>query len=232
MKTKNFLWIFPFLFFVLGYCVLYFLFQKNEVNTPDLIGKNLYLGAKLLAEKGLSLKLLKEQEETDLPEGIILDQIPKAGQKIKSTQNILVTVSKKPAPLLAPEFLGLKQEEVLKKSIKLGIQAKSFWLKSFYPKDVCIAQYPCAGQIVNEKKMTVFLSSGQETLCVVPDFKGHKISQLQDLFKKENVNFEVFHTHSVENNHTCVECKVVDQKPIPGSIVDLSKKLFVQLQVE
>lgn len=232
MKTKNFLWIFPFLFFALGYFVLYFLFQKNEIVTPNIIGKDLYSAIKLLAENRLSFKLLREQEDMDLPEGIILDQIPKAGQKIKSTQNILITVSKKPAPLLAPEFLGQKQEEIVKKSTKLGIQTKSFWVKSFYPTNTCIAQSPCSGQRVNEKKMIVLLSGGQENLYIVPDFKGQKISQLQDLFKKENVNFEVFHLHSVENNHICLECRVVDQKPISGSIIDLSKKLFIQLQVE
>lgn len=232
MKIKNFLWIFPFFFFALGYFVLYFLFQKNETVTPNIIGKDLYSAIKLLSEKRLSFKLLREQEDMDLPEGIILDQIPKVNQKIKSNQNILVTVSKKPAPLLAPEFLSQKQEDILKKSTKLGIQTKSFWVKSFYPINTCIAQSPCAGQRVNEKKMIVLLSRGQENLYIVPDFKGQKISLLQDLFKKENVNFEIFHVHPVENNHTCVECKVVDQKPIVGSIVDLNKKLFIQLQVD
>lgn len=232
MKIKNFLWIFPFLFFVLGYFVLYFLFQKNEIITPNIIGKDLYIAIKLLAKENLSFKLLREQEDADLPEGIILDQIPKFGQKIKSTQNILVTVSKKPAPLLAPEFMGQNYEDILKKSTKLGIQVKPFWIKSFYPKDICIAQSPYVGQRVSERRMILLISEGQESLCVVPDFKNHKISQLQDLFKRDNINFEVFHNHSVENNHACLECDIVDQKPIYGSIIDLNKKLFIQLQVE
>jgi eukaryotic-like serine/threonine-protein kinase len=231
MKFKNLFWILPFCFFISGYLFIYFFSSKNEVIVPNIIGKNLHTSIKLLAEDGLSLRLLREQEDLDLPEGVILDQIPKLGQKIKTNQNILVTVSKKPAPLLAPDFLGQDQDSVLKKSSKLGVQTKMFWVKSVYPVNTCVAQHPSVGEKVEERKMIAYFSSGGQTLYVVPNFKDYKIEQLKELSKKDDINVEIFHLKNVEPNHVCVDCKVLDQKPIPGSIVDLKKKLFIQLQV-
>jgi beta-lactam-binding protein with PASTA domain len=232
MNIKSLSWIFPFCFFIFGYLFLYFFSSKNELIVPNIIGKNVHSSIKLLAEKGLSLRLLREQEDLDLPEGVILDQMPKSGQKIKTNQNILVTVSKKPAPLLAPDFLGQDHEAVVKKSSKIGIQTRICWFKSVYPINTCIAQYPCAGEKIEERKMIAYFSSGAQNLYVVPNFKDYRIEQLKELFKKDDVSVEVFHLKNIEPGHVCVDCKVLDQKPIAGSIVDLNKKLFIQLQVE
>ena len=235
MKIKNlnnFFWIFPFLSFILGYYLLHFFLKKNELNIPNVIGQSLQKGINIFSKKGLSIRLLREQEDSDLSEGIILDQIPKPKQKIRPDQHVFVTVSKKPKAILAPDLLGFDQKFVTKFVEKKGIQIKTFWQKSLYPIDSCIAQYPQSGKELVDREFIIYLSEGNEKFFIVPDLKNCKVSQLKEIIEKENIKLEIFHIKKEENNHTCENCFVVDQKPMSGSIIDMSKTLHIQVQVK
>jgi beta-lactam-binding protein with PASTA domain len=205
--------------------------QKKSIDTPNIIGRSLQQGMIILSNKGLSLRLLREQEDADLPQGVVLDQIPKPKQKIRPSQNIFVTISKKPKQALTPDFLGNNQKDITKGCLKKSIQSKLFWIKSFYPTNTCIAQYPQPGQALDGNKVTVYVSQGSEQLFVVPDLKHCLASDVLKYFDGENIMIDVFHIQQIEDGHVCFDCKVVDQKPMPGSIVDLSKMLHMQIQV-
>ncbi len=226
------LWIFPFSSFILGYYLFHIFLQRHQVFVPNIIGKSLQSSMNILSDKGLSLRLLKELEDPDLPPGTILDQIPKPRQKVKPNRHLLVTVSRKPKPILAPDFLGQDQKSIAKLSAKMGVQTKVFWLKSYYPIKTCIAQFPYAGQEVVNRKFVTYLSAGGQNLYVVPNFKGCKIEHLKESFEKENVELEIFHIQRVVDRHVCKKCIVVDQKPMSGSIIDLGKTLHIQVQVK
>lgn len=232
IKKKHVLWVLPFCSFILGYYVLHLFLQKKALQVPNIIGKSLQQGITILSEKGLSLRLLREQEDADLPQGVVLDQIPKPQQKIRPSQNIFVTISKKPKPVLTPDFLGQHQSLIAKEVLKKSIQSKVFWLKSFYPANTCIVQYPQPHKILKGGKVLVYLSQGSEGLFVVPDLKHYAASDVLKKFDTENVQIDIFHIKKIEKGHTCVACHVVDQKPMPGSIVDLGKMLHMQIQVE
>jgi serine/threonine-protein kinase len=232
IESNYFLWLLPFFSFLCGYYVLHIFLQKKSIKTPNIIGKSLQQGMMTLSEKGLSLRLLREQEDVDLPQGIVLDQIPKPKQKIRPSQNIFVTVSKKPKPVLTPDFLGSSQKDIVKNASKKSLQSKVFWVKSFYPADTCIAQYPQPGQILDDGKVTIYLSQGSENLFVVPDLKHCLASDVLKFFDTENTTIDVFHIKNCGDGHVCSGCQVIDQKPMPGSIIDLSKTLHVQIQVE
>ncbi|MCK4650736.1 PASTA domain-containing protein [Candidatus Babeliales bacterium] len=210
---------------------MHFFLQKKEIYTPNVIGKSLQSCIKILSKESLSLKLLHEKEDSDLTEGVILDQIPHPNQKIRPSQNIFVIVSKKPKAIQTPEFLGKNHKFITKNSSKNGIQLKIFWLKSLYPVGNCIAQYPNPEQELVDGKMFVFLSVGNESLYVVPNFKDCFIRELLKKFENYNIKIDIFHTKIIDDDHVCKDCKIVDQKPMPGSIVDLSKPFFMQIQV-
>ncbi len=229
---SNLLWILPFTGFIFGYFTLDFFIQKQEITTPNVIGKSLQESVKILSNKGLSLKLLREQEDSDLPEGIILDQIPVFAKKIRSNQHVFVTVSKKPPAIKTPDFFGKNHSFITQDSLKDCIQTQVFWVKSFYPSGFCFAQYPLPGQKLENTKLAVYLSVGSNSLYVVQNVKGKIVSEVQKRLEKENIKTDVFHAKPVDENHVCKDCRVIDQKPMPGSIVNLNKTLHMQLQVE
>jgi len=232
IKKSHILWVLPFCSFIFGYYVLHLFLQKKTLYVPNIIGKSLQQGMIILSEKGLSLRLLREQEDADLPQGVVLDQIPKPQQKIRPSQNIFVTISKKPKPVLTPDFLGQHHTLIAKEVLKKSIQSRVFWLKSFYPANTCIAQYPQPNKTLETGKVLVYLSQGSESLFVVPDLKHCLVSDVLKKIDTENVEIDIFHIRKVGEGHTCVTCNIVDQKPMPGSIVDLGKKLHLQIQVK
>jgi len=228
-KNRLFLWLFPFLGFISGYYFLSSFLQKKEMVTPNIIGKSLQSSIKEVSEKGLSLRLLRQQEDADLPEGIVLDQIPKFNQKIKPNQNVFVTICKKPKPMVVTNFVGLGHKEVVSRATKMGIQTKSFWLKSIYPTNICICQYPQAGQELTERKLVTYMSAGNNGLFVVPNFKGVSLAEIKENLMYDNVILDVL---PFEKDHETLQSAfVVDQKPLPGSIVDMNKPLRIQLQL-
>ena len=227
---KHFFWIFPFISFIFGYYLLHCFLQKKQLDTPNIIGKTLQASMNDLSKNGLSVRLLREQEDPDLPEGIVLNQIPRPNQKVRPNQHVFVTISKKPKEILTPEFWGQNQKYINLNSTKLGIHSKIFWLKSLYTANTCIAQYPQPDQELTQRKLITYLSLGGETLFVVPNLKDCIVSDLKERFNKENIKVDVF-TRGDESNNIDSLAKIVDQKPMPGSIVDLGKILHIQVQV-
>jgi len=219
----------PFIGFISGYYFLNFFLSKKEIITPNIIGKSIQNSLKDVSNKGLSLKLLRQQEDADLPEGIILDQIPKFNQKIKPNQNIFVTISKKPKPMIVPNFVGLDHREVISKAKKMGIQAKSFWIKTIYPGNVCISQYPQAEQELIDRKLIVYISAGNNSLFIVPNFKEYSLAEIKANLTYNNITLDILSGEREQCN--LPDCYVIDQKPLPGSIVDMNKPLKIQLQV-
>ena len=231
-KLINFLWILPFSSFLLGYCVIYIVTQKQQIYSPNVIGKNIQNCITIASEKGLAIKQLRQQEDPDLPEGTILDQIPKPQSAMRANQYLLLTVSKKPKGVLAPNFFGQNQKTITSASSKQGINSKIFWLKSIYPINTCFAQYPEAEQELDKsRKVITYFSSGNQTLYIVPDLRDLPFSEVKTSLEKENIKLEVFYSKKENELERTDEIKIIDQKPMPGSIVDLNKTLFMQLQV-
>ncbi|MBD3231628.1 hypothetical protein GF322_03105 [Candidatus Dependentiae bacterium] len=235
MNVKNlysFFYFLPFVSFLFGYFIIYIFAQKQIIYTPNVIGKNLQTGINIAAKKGLSIKLLREKEDWNLPEGIILDQLPKPQSIIRVNQCLLLTISKKPKGIAAPNFLGQNQKFITSISSKMGLSTKIFWIKSLYPFDTCIAQYPQYDQELDkDRKLITYISQGNQSLYVVPNLKGLPINEVKRALEREKVQVEIFNTAQIDRKEMDNEIKIIDQKPMSGSIIDLSKPLFMQLQI-
>ncbi len=221
----------PFIGFLIGYFITHWLMQKDEVITPNVIGKSLQESVAVLSHNNLSVRLLHEQEDAVLPEGTILDQIPKPYQKVKPNQNVFVTVSKKESLMQVPDFGGLQHDDVVATVKKRGIELKAFFVASNLPKGRCLAQQPQAGAVFERKRMTVYFSAGSTSLCVLPSFKDLLVQEAEEFLKLSGVQVEILHDKAIEQDHYCHACRVIDQRPLAGSILDLTRKVTVQLQV-
>ncbi|MBD3272995.1 PASTA domain-containing protein [Candidatus Dependentiae bacterium] len=232
MNMKKLFWTLPFLSFILGYYLFLYFFPKSEFIVPNITGKNLQESIRIISNKNLNLHLLKEFEDSDLPEGIILSQSPLAGQKIKKNQNIFITVSKKPKSLNIPNFLNKKQKKINKEVAKLSIKPNYYWVNSFYPTDICIGQYPQPNKSLDDKKLVIYFSSGNLNYFIVPNLEGCNLQKIYDYLDEDKIILEVFYKNRILEDRRNKKYYVTDQKPMAGSIVDLSKKLYVQVQVD
>lgn len=87
--------------------VVYMSLSGEEITVPEITGKDFVESEKELASLGLKIKRRAERESTEKM-NTVLEQLPKAGETVKSGQLIFVVVSK----------AGLESEEKPKSLIK------------------------------------------------------------------------------------------------------------------
>jgi len=83
-----------FLFGMAG--VVYMSLQGSEIKVPEITGKTLAESETELASLGLKIKKRADRVSTE-PPNTIIEQLPKAGETVKTGQMILVVTSKAPA---------------------------------------------------------------------------------------------------------------------------------------
>ncbi|KKP24220.1 MAG: Serine/threonine protein kinase [candidate division TM6 bacterium GW2011_GWF2_28_16] len=234
---KQIFWIIPFIIFIFGYFVISIILPKKEVTIPNIIGKNLQESVLILSNNSLNLTLVKEIEKQDLPDGIILSQDPASGNRVKKSQNIFVTVSKKSKVLSTPNFIGLNYKKVRKLVSKLNVEAKYYWLESIYPVNSIIAQNPAPDTNLENKKINLYISKGLNSLYIIPNFKGISLNKLLEVIDQDKINLEILYKNNFDINNQDISgldkdnIFVIDQRPVAGSIVNLDKKIYLSVQV-
>src|SRR5579863_1552532 len=133
INIKKYLWIMPFLSFLLGYCIMQRLFRTTESITPHLVGKQVHEILPLITQHKLNLRLLDQKEEADLPEGIILNQTPAAGTAIKPNQPLFLVTTKKPLAARAPQCSGIAINELTPPLQAAGIHPRIYYVSHPYP---------------------------------------------------------------------------------------------------
>lgn len=73
--------------------VVYMSLQGQEMKVPDIAGKDFVESEKELAAMGLRIKKRADRYSTEKP-NVVLEQLPKAGDTVKTGQMILVVTSK------------------------------------------------------------------------------------------------------------------------------------------
>jgi beta-lactam-binding protein with PASTA domain len=92
---NKYLWILPFICFLGGYWLMSVVYKTKTLQTPALVGKTVQEALRITANNALSIRLVKEQEDPELPAGTIISQNPLPNTHIKSHQAIQCVISKK-----------------------------------------------------------------------------------------------------------------------------------------
>ncbi len=83
-----------------------FAIRGREVVVPSVVGKTQAEAEKLLAEKGLILKVSSKRFSSDIPEGHVVDQIPGIGTRLKINRSVKVLVSLGDRKFAVPNLIG------------------------------------------------------------------------------------------------------------------------------
>jgi beta-lactam-binding protein with PASTA domain len=234
VKTRNILWLLPFVSFLGGYLFLQSQYKMQELDTPLLVGKQLREALVILAQHNISPHLLDEKEDPDLPEGTIVSQTPQANTKIKSNQSIYFIISRKPSKRPAPTCINTSLEQAKQELETKNLRYKYYYLPSNHPKDWCFAQNPGPGQLLEDSTVILYISDGNPKPVIMPNFKGKSLESIQDLLQRYPVSIEIVHHPRQLPGHQCITCIVSDQRPLAGSLItfDTQKTLPITLQVQ
>lgn len=97
-----------FLFGLAG--VVYLSLQGDEIQMPEITGKNLSQSEEELAALGLKIKKRADRFSPESPNTVI-EQLPKPGETVKSGQTIIVVTSKGPGEGDLPATLKTSEED-------------------------------------------------------------------------------------------------------------------------
>lgn len=227
---QKFYWAVPFLVFFTGYQFCNFIFKSKTVITPALLGKTVTEALPLLTQQELNVRLLKQKENTLLPEGTILNQIPSPGQQSKPHQTVFIITSKQPEPAKTPLLTGLFYTEITELLKKEKITYQTLFIPTNQPEKLCIAQIPEAGEPVPTDGIIIYCATQESNFYVFPDFKGLPIDDVMSFLQAYTIEPEIFHSYPISEHHTCHHCVVKDQKPSPGACIHLTPPPLIQLQ--
>lgn len=189
--VKNYLWVIPFVSFLLGYLTIQLIFQPKSFKTPSIVGKNLQDAISILSKNQLNIKFIAEKEDSELPHGTILSQKPISGLAIRPNQSVYVTISKKPDKNQCPNLLNKKSEEISRILQNKKLQNRVYYLQSHHPKNSCIAQYPVPDSEIKNGIVTTYICNGQKKPVLFPDFKGKKLDRVLEFLKNNGIKAEV-----------------------------------------
>ncbi len=89
----------------------YFKVPEN-VQVPDLVGKDLAVAHDLLKDIGLQIQVEESRYQKDVPDRIVIEQNPLSGREARKNRTVFVTVSLGPELIVVPNFEGMTVREV------------------------------------------------------------------------------------------------------------------------
>lgn len=222
----------PFFSFFFGYLFMQQLFRVPENITPHLVGKQVHEILPIITQHKLNIRLIDQKEEADLPEGIILNQTPTAGTTIKPNQPLFIVTTKKPLATRAPHCIGIIIDELTQQLQTTDIRPRIYHLPHPYPEKICFAQSPLAQEPLEQNRLILYISSGNNKPIIWPDFTHQSLHDVIEFLEIYHIHPYIINDapHKQNINH---EYKVIDQRPFAGTLLTLDehKPLSVQLRV-
>lgn len=222
----------PFILFILGYTVSYFLINSALYQTPNLVGVSLSQALNLASQNHATIKLLCEQEAPGIEPGTIISQKPCAGRVIKQNQTILVTIAKETPPTKAPDLILQNLKECQKTAKELGISLKSYPITYPLGKNICIGQIPEKETVLTDKKMAIYTAQEKANIYIMPNFIGKNLHMITSKLHQQQINYKVFKDGENIIPPFSNSLTIVNQKPKAGSFVAINETFVAQLETE
>jgi beta-lactam-binding protein with PASTA domain len=227
---NKYLWIVPFACFLSGYGIMSIIYKTKTTQAPALVGKTIQEALRITAQNGLSIILIKEQEDAELPAGTIILQNPQPNTHIKSHQAIQCVISKR-TEQYAPQLIGKNINDCTPELDTLRIKYKIHAIANSAPEGMCIAQDPAPTAQMANKTLTLYIANNTLQQYLFPNLRQRSIEDVKNFLASAPVVIQVSHAFEQPEGHTCSECIVSDQRPRPGTIVSLNKATPIQVQL-
>lgn len=193
--------------------------DKGTIRVPNLIGKELNEAEKILTQNNLSLAKVNELNSDKIPNGTIMNQIPKEGTQVKSGRSIYLTVSKGQESVNVPYIIGqaLRNARVNLKNKGLEVGNISYINSDIYGPDTVINQSQTSGKIVSfGSNIDLVVSKGAESQIKVPSLIGKRSEDVNSILLESGLTQGSI---SFLKHDTYLPNTVVNQSPEPGSLV-------------
>ncbi len=192
---------------------------KIEV-VPDLTHRTLESARSLCRVNRLNISVKEYRFDPKIAANFILDQDPKAEEKVKSGRLIQVVVSRGSRTITVPEVMGhsLREGTLAIDNAGLHVGRVTHIANERIAKDQVLDQWPKHGHnITSGSNVNLLVSSGPRPLWyIMPDLIGYPIDQATSTL--ENLNMDLSEIKRKVDN-TKPSGTIMAQTPLPGSRV-------------
>lgn len=188
---------------------------------PSLTGKSVTEAAEILNKEELSLNIEGKEQHDEIPEGYIISQKIKSGERVKPGTEVAVIVSKGKKRYAMPSFEGQILEEAKLTINNLGMKIKKVtWVHSAsVAKGRIIAQRPLPGNATGNE-INFLASLGPYTVSYrCPAFVNMTIDDAKIL--ADELGIELIEKDSGS--------RVIFQKPEAGALINSGDPVEVKL---
>ncbi len=213
------------LFVAVGAVAAFLIFQIIDFDetgeVPLLVGKNITEAEELLNERKLFLNVEDREYDDEFPEGRIIKQNVKPGEKIQVGTGVDVVVSMGLEMYSMPSFEGQPLEDAKLTLLNLGIKIRKVtWVHSdTIEKGRIIAQRPLPGNI-DRNEINFLVSLGPYAVSYrCPSFVNMTIDDARILAKELGIEL-------IEKDQGS---RVIFQKPEAGAVINKGDSVEVTL---
>lgn len=173
--------------------LVFWVLAGGKAKVPDFVGKSWDEAVAIAKDKEIYITNIKEDFSDTIPEGAIIEQDIKKGERVKKGTNINVTLSLGNGEFKVEDFVGLDISEVYRKVENLKVNLKEEYI---YDETVeigkVVSQIPSGGtKLKPDEDLTLFISKGkedEETNVVVPYLIGLSEDEAKSKITKEGLS--------------------------------------------
>ncbi len=192
----------------------------KNVEVDNFIGKNYELEIKNNEEyKGKYNFQISEVVSSDVPEGTVCEQSPKAGEKVTKNTTVLLSVAKSGEGFVLENYAGQNYKQVQSELESLGFYViVTPETNSDIPVGQVIRTNPSVGTgVLKGSTVTVYYSADADkgSLFKMPGLAGKSLSEAQDILKK----YELTLTKTEYSDSSVEKDYILGQSPAEGSPV-------------
>ncbi len=223
----------------LAYCLIFIggaffgLFTFNKVlmpivvgrgrttEIPDILGMTSVNADILLKYKSFNLRIIREEFSPDVPEGLIVKQIPKGGTLAKKGRTVRVIISKGGQVSVVPNISGLLLRQATIKIEQVGLTIGKIVeiLCDTIDRGFIISTSPAQGETISQDEtVNIVVSKGSsQQLIRVPNLVGMQLSNaFNALHSRGLIGIVVY-----RKVPTISPNEVFKQTPVPGTKVTI-----------
>lgn len=201
--------------------------DKPTVTVPEIKGKPLSQAISILKSKGLEYQVSSEQYSGDYPPETVINQVPVAGEEVKISRPIYVTLSKGKETVKVPWLKGLPVRKARVEAIQKGLQLGNitYEFSELFGKDTVIGQSKGPdSEVAYGYNLDIVVSKGSEKQSTIPNIIGLNLSEAEA--KLAETGF-IIGTITTKSSETYLPNTVIDQSPSAGEFGQVNSAIDI-----
>lgn len=161
----------------------------DEVRVPDVRGFPLEEAQRILLQVDLHPVVFGEKALPDLPEGLVVDQLPPPGMEVKRGRTVRLVVNVGPRRVEVPNLVGtpFRQAQVVLRNRGLEIRGVFYAFSDTIPEGYVISLYPPPGTALFPGDSVDLVVSQGKRMVTVPDLYGLTLENARKMLKERGL---------------------------------------------